>query len=76
MVRETTGVTFGSNSKVGAQASNFGQIVRGDHMHQIWVKWQGGTTGVTFGSNSKRGPQASNFGQIVRGDHRHQILVK
>ena len=32
-----SGIKFGSNSK-GGQASNLGQIVRGDHRHQIWVK--------------------------------------
>ena len=51
-------------------------MVRGDHRHQSWVKWQGGTTGIKFGSNSKGGPQASNLGQIVRGDHRRHIWVK
>ena len=67
-----------------------GRIVRGDHRHQISIKWQGETTGIKFRSNDKGGPQASNFdrsngkggphasnfGQMVRGDHRHQILFK
>ncbi len=33
----TTGIKFWSNGKGGPQALNFGQIVRGDHKHQISV---------------------------------------
>ena len=29
----------GSNGKGGPQASNFGHMLRGDHRHQILVKW-------------------------------------
>ena len=54
---------FRSNAKGGPQALNFGQMLRGNHRHYIFVKWQGGTTGMKFRSNAKGGPQALNFGK-------------
>ena len=32
----------------GPQASNFFQMLRGDHRHQIWSNAKGGTTGIKF----------------------------
>ena len=52
-----------SNGKGGPQASNLGQMVRGDYKHRIWA-------------NGKGGPQGLNLGQMVRGDHRHEIWIK
>ena len=39
MVRGTTCIKFWSNGKGGPQASNFSEMVSGEHMYQILVKW-------------------------------------
>ncbi len=66
MLSGTTGIKFGSNCKGGPQASNLGQIVRGN-------------PSIKFGSNGKGGggggPQASNLGQIVRGGSGKSVVL-